>query len=143
MKLFTIGYEGATVKEVIAALTATGVKRLVDIRAVPLSRRPGFSKNVLAAHLVEAGIAYTLLKPLGTPPDGREAARKKNIKRLRKIYLDQLETTEAIAATAELLTLAADEPCCLLCFERNPEECHRSILIEELGDGVEAEHLFA
>ena len=142
MKLFTIGYEGATVNEVITALTAAGVKRLIDIRAVPLSRRPGFSKNVLAANLAEAGIAYTLLKPLGTPPAGREAARKKNLTRLREVYLGQLETTEAIAATAELLTLAAAEPCCLLCFERNPQECHRSILVEELGDRVEAAHLF-
>lgn len=142
MKLFTIGYEGATVNEVTAALNAAGVKRLVDVRAVPLSRRPGFSRNILAANLAEAGIAYTLLKPLGTPPEGREAARKGNIRRLREIYLDQLETTEAIAATAELVSLAAEEPCCLLCFERDPHTCHRSILIETLGDRVTAEHLF-
>ena len=143
MKLFTIGYEGATVDEVIAALLKAGVKRLVDIRAVPLSRRPGFSKNVLAAHLANAGIAYTLLKPLGTPPEGREAARKGNVKRLREIYLGQLETPEAMAATGGLLGLAADEPCCLLCWERNPAECHRSILVEQLGTEVKSVDLFA
>ncbi len=143
LKLFTIGYESATVDEVIAALADAGVRRVVDIRAAPLSRRAGFSKNVLAAHLAEAGVGYTLLKPLGTPPEGREAARKGNIKRLREIYLHQLETPEAIAAAAELLSLAADEPCCLLCFERNPAECHRSILVEELGSKVEVLDLFA
>jgi len=143
MKLFTIGYEGATVDEVIVALKAAGVTRVVDVRAVPLSRRPGFSRNVLAAHLGEAGIAYTLLKPLGTPPEGREAARKGRVEDLRRIYLGQLETPEALAATAELLTLAAEEPCCLLCFERDPAACHRSILAAELGAEVEAVDLFA
>lgn len=143
MKIFTIGYEGATVDEVIAALQKADVTRLVDVRAVPLSRRPGFSKNVLAAHLENADISYTLLKPLGTPPEGREAARKGNVKRLREIYLGQLETPEAMAATGELLGLAAEEPCCLLCWERNPAECHRSILIEELGNKVEGIDLFA
>ena len=56
MRIFTIGYEGATQAELIAALQAAGVQLLADIRAVPLSRRPGFSKNILAAGLREAGI---------------------------------------------------------------------------------------
>lgn len=56
MIIFTIGYEGATQAEVIAALSAAGVELLIDVRAVPLSRRPGFSKNVLASGLREAGI---------------------------------------------------------------------------------------
>jgi uncharacterized protein (DUF488 family) len=79
MQIFTIGYEGATQAEVVAALVAAGVKRLVDVRAVPLSRRPGFSKNILAAGLREAGIDYVGLKALGTPAQGREAARKATI----------------------------------------------------------------
>lgn len=143
MKLFTIGYEGATISEVIAALSAAGVKRLVDIRAVPLSRRPGFSKNVLAAHLAEAGIAYTGLKPLGTPAEGREAARKHDLPRLRGIYSVQLQTPEAIGAMAELLSLIEEEPCCLLCFERDPTHCHRSLLVEELGRKADVVNLFA
>ena len=62
--------------ELIAALQAAGVEQVIDVRAVPLSRKPGFSKNVLAAGLKEAGIDYVHLKALGTPPAGREAARK-------------------------------------------------------------------
>ncbi|HEY0011664.1 MAG TPA: DUF488 domain-containing protein, partial [Allosphingosinicella sp.] len=75
-RIFTIGYEGSTQPELIAALTGAGVERLIDVRAVPLSRKPGFSKNILAAGLREAGIDYVHLKALGTPPAGREAARK-------------------------------------------------------------------
>ena len=75
MEIFTIGYEGTTQPEVIGALKAAGVTLLADVRAVPLSRRPGFSKNVLANGLREAGIVYIGLKALGTPPEGREVIR--------------------------------------------------------------------
>ena len=80
MKIFTIGYEGVTQADFIAALSGAGVKLLADVRAVPLSRRPGFSKNVLAAGLREAGIDYVGFKALGTPPEGREAARKHDVR---------------------------------------------------------------
>jgi uncharacterized protein (DUF488 family) len=61
MRIFTIGYEGATQAELIAALRAAGVARVIDVRAVPMSRKPGFSKNVLAAGLAEAGFDYVHL----------------------------------------------------------------------------------
>ena len=67
MRIFTIGYEGATQDEVIAALRAAGVTMLADVRAVPLSRRPGFSTSIVAAGLREAGLEYVGLKALGTP----------------------------------------------------------------------------
>lgn len=76
MRIFTIGYEKATQAEVIAALEAAGVKRLIDVRAIPASRRPGFSKNILARSLAEHDIDYVHLRALGTPAEGREAARK-------------------------------------------------------------------
>src|SRR5688572_31287847 len=95
MRIFTIGYEGATQTEFIAALKAAGVERLIDVRAVPLSRKPGFSKNILAAGLREAGIDYVHLKALGTPPEGREAARKGDHARLEQVYAGQLEIGRA------------------------------------------------
>lgn len=129
MNIFTIGYEGATQAGVIATLSAAGVELLVDVRAVPLSRRPGFSKNVLANGLREAGIAYIHLKALGTPPEGREAARKHDHARLARIYAGQLELPEALAQMAQLRRLAAGCPTALLCFEREPNRCHRSLLV--------------
>ena len=132
MRIFTIGYEGATQAEVIAALRAAGVELLVDIRAVPLSRRPGFSKNILAAGLREAGIDYVGLKALGTPAAGREAARKGNQARLRDIYAGQLELPEAMVEAERLRDLAGERPTALLCFEREASACHRSLLLEML-----------
>ncbi|MFS0736305.1 DUF488 domain-containing protein [Sphingomonas sp. 1P06PA] len=143
MRIFTIGYEGATQADLVAALVAAGVKRLIDVRAVPLSRRPGFSKNVLAAGLREAGIDYLGLKPLGTPPAGREAARKHDLAGLRRIYAVQLDTPEAIVAAAQMEEAARELPSALLCFERDPATCHRSLLVEAVLPGAEVVDLYA
>jgi uncharacterized protein (DUF488 family) len=74
-KLFTIGYEQTPASAVLDELEQAGVKLLVDVRAVAASRRPGFSKNQLAAGLQERGISYLHLRGLGTPKEGRDAAR--------------------------------------------------------------------
>src|SRR5688572_16080609 len=63
--IFTIGYEGATLSDFIATLQVAGVRRVVDVRELPQSRRPGFSKNVLRTALEEHGFAYEHRKPLG------------------------------------------------------------------------------
>ena len=73
------------------------MERIIDVRAVPLSRRPGFSKNVLAASLKEAGIDYVLLKGLGTPKAGRDAAKKGDRATLAMVYAGQLALPEAQA----------------------------------------------
>ena len=127
-RIFTIGYEGATQDEVVAALHKAGVERVIDVRAVPLSRKPGFSKNVLAAGLKEAGIDYVHLKALGTPAAGREAARKHRWADFARIYAAQLETPEAAAESARMIDLAGEKPSALLCFERDPAHCHRTPL---------------
>ncbi|GAA0732336.1 uncharacterized protein (DUF488 family) [Sphingomonas japonica] len=142
MKIFTIGYEGATVDEVIAALGAAGVKRLIDVRQLPLSRRPGFSKTSLAAALAEHGIDYVHLKALGTPKQGRDAAKKGDRATLQAVYAGQLELPEAQAAAARMRDLAAEMPSALLCFERDPHVCHRTLLLAAEGQGAEVTDLF-
>jgi uncharacterized protein (DUF488 family) len=142
MKIFTIGYEATTMAEFIAALRKAGVERIIDVRAVPLSRRPGFSKNVLAASLKEAGIDYVLLKNLGTPKPGRDAAKKGDIATLERVYETQLGLPEAQAEAAQMRALAAEKPSALVCFERNPEHCHRTLLLAAEGEGAEIVDLF-
>jgi uncharacterized protein (DUF488 family) len=137
MRVFTIGYEGATQAEVIAELAAAGVERVIDVRAVPLSRKPGFSKNMLRAGLADAGIDYVHLRGLGTPPDGREAARKGRHADLERIYAAQLETPEAVAEAAIMLDLVENAPSALLCFERDPAACHRSLLLAAVAPAAE------
>ena len=96
MRIFTIGYEATTMGDFIAALQEAGVERVIDVRALPLSRRPGFSKSPLKAALVEAGIDYVHLKALGTPSEGRSAARAGRQDDLKRIYAGQLDLPEAI-----------------------------------------------
>ncbi len=143
MKVFTIGYEGTTQPELIAALEAAGVARLIDVRAVPLSRKPGFSKNVLKNGLAKSGIGYVHLKPLGTPPEGREAARRGWHGILKQVYAAQLEMPEALVAAEELKSLVADAPSALLCFERDPAACHRRLLIQAVLPDAQIVDLFA
>jgi uncharacterized protein (DUF488 family) len=131
-KIWTIGYEAATQGGVIGALEQARVEVLADIRYLPLSRRPGFSKSALAAAMREAGIEYRHIKPLGTPAEGRAAARRGDHAALARVYAGQLELPEALAAMAELRDLASDRRVALLCYEREAAECHRSLLIDAL-----------
>ena len=142
MILYTIGYEATTMAEFIAALTQAGVTQVIDIRALPLSRRPGFSKSPLAASLAEAGIGYVHLKALGTPKRGRDAAKKGDVATLTQVYDDQLELPEAQAAAAQMLALAEERPSAMLCYERVPSHCHRRLLVEAVGEGVTVVDLF-
>lgn len=143
MRIFTIGYEGTTVPEFIDALKRAGVERVIDVRALPLSRRPGFSKSALRAALEEAGIEYLHLKALGTPADGRAAARAGRHADLERIYSGQLELPEAIAQSAEMLALAEEKPSALLCMEREPAHCHRTLLLRAVAPDVEVVDLYA
>lgn len=143
--LFTIGYEKAPLEDVIAALKRARVKILVDTRAVAASRRAGFSKKILSASLEAAGIHYLHFQKLGTPAEGREAARAGDMKKLWKIYEKQIKTKPAQEELAALEKLVKDgERVCLLCYERNPDECHRKRIAELVHEdtGAKIENLF-
>ena|SRR5258708_948700 len=143
MRIFTIGYEGSTVDDFIAALRRAGVERVIDVRALPLSRRPGFSKSPLRAALEEVGIEYVHLKALGTPADGRAAARAGRLEDLKRIYDGQLELPEAMVQSAEMLQLASEKPSALLCMEREPAQCHRTLLLNAAAPDWQVIHLYA
>lgn len=128
--------------EFIAALKEAGVERVIDVRALPLSRRPGFSKTPLRNALAEAEIEYVHLKALGTPAEGREAARKGRHEDLKRIYAAQLDLPEALVASAQMRELAAEKPSALLCYEREPGGCHRSLLITAAAPDAERVDLF-
>jgi uncharacterized protein (DUF488 family) len=136
-RVFTIGYEQATQAAVIDALQEAGVELLADIRFLPLSRRPGFSKSSLKAAAEEAGIAYRHFKQLGTPAEGREAAKRGDHAGLARVYAGQLELPEAMAQMGELREIAREKRVALLCYERDPATCHRSLLFDAAFDGFE------
>lgn len=140
--LFTIGYEKATPAAVIGELKRAKVDLLIDTRAVAASRKPGFSKRQLVAALDAAGIAYLHLQKLGTPAEGRQAARAGDGETFWRVYNKHLTTPDAREALDELTALVrSGRRICLLCFERDPAECHRSrlaeIMVEHTGAAVE------
>jgi uncharacterized protein (DUF488 family) len=145
-KLFTIGYEQTPAKAVLDELEQAGVKLLVDVRAIASSRRPGFSKSQLAAGLDARGISYLHLRGLGTPKDGRVAARSGQFDTLHKIYARHLKTPQAKEELDELSALVKKSgPVCILCYERDHLHCHRRWIAEiiEARDGAKVENLAA
>ena len=140
--VWTIGYEQTTMEAFLAALTAEKVEVLADVRAIAASRRPGFSKTALAANLAGAGIEYRHFRALGTPADGRAAARAGNHAALERIYAGQLELPEAMAAGAQLAELAGERRTALLCYERDPVCCHRTLLRAAMLGGFDTVDLY-
>ena len=137
-KIWTIGYEQTTMGDFLAALKGAGVGTVADTRAIAASRRPGFSKTALRANLAEAGIDSVHFRALGSPAEGRAAARAGKHAELARIYAGQLELPEAIAQGAELADLAHDKKVALLCYERNAACCHRTLLREAVLGELEA-----
>lgn len=142
MKVWTIGYEQTTLDGFLDTLRAARVEVVADVRAVAASRRPGFSKTALSGALSEAGIAYRHFRALGTPADGRAAARAGRHADLERIYAGQLELPEAMVQAAQMLELAAEKPSALLCFEREPSGCHRTLLLDWVAPDAEVIDLF-
>jgi len=130
----TIGYEGATVRTFLDALQEGRVDLLVDVRAIASSRRPGFAKSRLAANVQSIGIEYLHLRGLGTPAEGRAAARAGRHAELRAIYREHLDTPAAQADLAVLADLVRSRRrVCLLCLEADPTHCHRSLVVAALA----------
>lgn len=138
-RLATIGYENATLGDVIGRLKSARVEIVVDVRAVPSSRRAGFSKNLLAASLKAEGIDYRHLRGLGTPKPGRQAAHAGRIAEMHEIYNAHLEEPEAQLQLAEACDIAREKTAALLCYEADATHCHREIVAGLIRDRIGCE----
>lgn len=140
-KLLTVGYEGASLAEFLATLRAAGVTTLLDVRELPLSRRPGFSKRALGEALGTVGIAYRHERELGSPKDIRNQLRANGDYSQYfasfKTYLKHQQPL--LRALAESL----EGSVALMCFERDPSTCHRSVVARHLETltGLTVRHL--
>jgi uncharacterized protein (DUF488 family) len=130
--VYTIGYQGTTIDNFVAKLAAVGIHTLVDVRELPLSRKKGFSKRSLQERLAAAGLSYVHMADLGTPSKGREAARSGRVKKFRQIYLSHFRGRAAQQAFKSLIDLGRTRSVCMMCFEREPVDCHRSIIAERI-----------
>ncbi|MCK4593226.1 DUF488 domain-containing protein [bacterium] len=141
--LYTIGYEGASLVSLIAALRRNSAALVLDVRRDPYSRKAGFKKRELEKALPAEGIAYRHEPRLGVPKEIRESFRG-NVdpssfaawyrSEVLPVYPDLLE---------ELAKLVGSTPTVLLCYEADPRRCHRSHLALELSrrSGLRVMHL--
>jgi uncharacterized protein (DUF488 family) len=130
--LMTVGYEGAPLEQFLATLQAAGVETVLDVRELPWSRRREFAKSQLAAMLAGHGIGYLHRKALGTPKPGRDAAKAGDRATFEKFLAAQLDSADGQAALAEA-ALAKQGGLCLLCYEHDPAQCHRSEVTARLA----------
>jgi uncharacterized protein (DUF488 family) len=107
---------------------------------VASSRRPGFAKTRLAENVGTIGVGYLHLRGLGTPAEGRAAARAGRHDEMKSIFAEHLATP---GAQTELEALAgivrSGRRVCLLCFEHDPAHCHRSLVASALKQLVQVE----
>lgn len=129
MPLFTLGYEGRAIEDVILCFKKARVDLVVDVRALPLSRKPGFSKNAFARHLADAGIAYAHRVALGTPKPMRARYKRDHDFGALRVAFEKYLAHQEIALD-ELVDLVKGRRACLVCFEADPELCHRSIVAD-------------
>jgi uncharacterized protein (DUF488 family) len=132
--VWTIGYEKLLPPALVAELQAAGVRRVIDVRFRPQSRRPGMSKTRLGALLGEHGIAYEHRRELGTPADMRWLFHSGRLAEAHAAYRAhvQAEAPEAIDELAGELETAP--PTALLCLEADPAGCHRRVITEALRE---------
>ena len=144
MTVFTIGYEGLDIDSFLSLLSRNGIETLIDVRELPLSRKPGFSKTALANHVRFAGLEYVHMVDLGCPKSVRDRYRQDgDWTRYTKGFLTHLEGQgEAIA---ELSSLIAMCNCALMCFEADYRVCHRSMVADAVRGhcGAKVEHIAA
>jgi uncharacterized protein (DUF488 family) len=138
-ELFTIGYQGLAIEEMIAMLESKGVERVIDIRDLPLSRRKGFSKTSLGEALAAVGIEYVHMREAGNPFRREKDSIERDLLLARyRTHLDGARTV--VTNVAEQVR---GKRVALLCFEHDVETCHRSILAPRVAKklGVEVTNL--
>lgn len=131
-RVYTIGYEGRTFEDFLDVLNEHGISAVADVRANPYSKRTEFSYEFLKEKLENEGFRYYSFKKLGTPRKLREAFKSGKISRhaFKMKFLEHLSRN--FQALEKLEKIANDVPTVLMCYERNPRKCHRSIIAEIL-----------
>jgi uncharacterized protein (DUF488 family) len=133
LNIYTLGYQGVDVPSYVEKLKAAGVGIVADVRETPWSHKRGFCKNILSSELSRAGIDYVHVKSAGNPKANRRTAS--NLAECLRRYRDYLkENPTGIADLIDVVRTAAsrNRTVCLTCFERDVNDCHRSILVDAM-----------
>lgn len=137
----SVGYERFRLNtELAERLRETGVERVIDVRQLPISRRPGFAKSALGNALAEAGIEYRHVRALGNPKPTRDLYKSGRVEEGRAGYSEYLLSEQRDALVA-LVGLIREKRTALMCVEHDPATCHRSVILQALRRelGVEIE----
>ncbi len=140
--VFTMGYEGASIEDFVATLIVSKVDTIIDVREYPISRKKGFSKTAFSNFLNAYGIKYIHLVDLGCPKPIRDQYKNdKNWENYTKSFLEYLNTQTKYID--ELGKLSERSNFCLVCFERDQNFCHRSIIANAIKDryATQVKHL--
>ena len=132
-KVISIGYQRRSIDELIAILRDYHIKKVIDVREMPISRRVAFRKNVLKSYLSAAGIQYQHVKDAGNPYRKVQGDFEYCMGLYSSYLADRPSVIEQISA--EL----SGDPVAIFCYEREHDKCHRSILIEMLADATDIE----
>jgi uncharacterized protein (DUF488 family) len=129
-ELWTIGHSTRPIQEFLKLLTRHGVRHLVDVRAIPFSRRnPQFNQDALSESLEKAKIAYTHIAALGGRRKSRSDSKNAGWRNASfRGYADYMQTPDFQAALQDLADLAARTPTAIMCAEAVPWRCHRSLI---------------
>jgi uncharacterized protein (DUF488 family) len=133
LELYTVGYEGRSVDELLETLVDAKVTRLVDVRELPLSRRRGLSKTALGDSLAAVGIEYAHVRSLGNPKENRQRYWAGEVEQGAEVYRGHLHNG-SYSALVELAKSLDDGTACLMCFERDHSVCHRDVIVESLKE---------
>ncbi len=124
--IVSIGYERRTPDELVKALLSQGVRKLLDVRELPISRRRGFSKTALSLVLGDSGIQYHHIRTAGNPY--RKHAN--SIERCLLLYAGYLNSNPEVV---DMVVSEIDgDPVAFLCYERDDAHCHRSVLMRAI-----------
>jgi len=127
-KIYTIGYQGKSIDEMIELLRKYGIQHLVDVRSLPRSRLNDFNKEKLKESLFHKSIYYKHKPELGGLIDSD--------------YRDRMKTKEWKIAYNELKELAEEGKTVIMCMEKDPLKCHRRFIAERLEeDGFDVVHI--
>lgn len=137
--IFTIGYEKRSIGDVIWLLQSRGVGRVIDVRLTPWSRRPEFSKKRLCSALEAAGIAYEHMGGLGNPPPIRDIYLAGDAEAGHRRFREHLNNG-ASAAVDDLMHVVDEQSVALLCLERDPHPCHRSVVAAVTAERLPGDH---
>lgn len=132
--MHTVGHSTRPVEDFLALLRQNGVRRLVDVRTVPKSRRnPQYHRDALAPVLREHGITYRWVRELGglrrARPDSPNGAWR-NLS--FRGYADHMQTPEFAAAVDDLVRRSTHDDLVIMCAEAVPWRCHRSLVGDAL-----------